>query len=188
MRFLVIFVIFIAIVTGCKTEKESEKSKTTGSANELLFTAPDSWIKEMPDSRMRRAQYKWPGVEGTADAECAVYVFPGTGGSVQDNLNRWYGQFKQPGDKSTEEIAEVKKRTVNNLPVTVVYLTGTYLKSMAQMTSGTDEEVPNSAMLAAIIETPHDPWFFKAVGPVQTIDHWRASFDEFVSSIKYVSD
>jgi hypothetical protein len=185
-----VFILSLAIITGCKTEKkvESGNSKTTGSPRLLHYSAPDGWVAENPSSRMRRAQFRWPGVEGAADAECAVYVFPGTGGTVQDNLSRWYGQFKQPQGVSTNEIADVEKKIVNDLPVTIVYVTGTYLKSMAQMSSGPAEEVPNSAMLAAIIETPDDPWFFKAVGPIQTVNHWRSSFNKFVSTIKYGTD
>jgi hypothetical protein len=134
---------------------------------------------------MRKDQYVLPGIDGAENAELAVFFFPGTGGGVEENLKRWYGQFKQPDGSAMEDHVEREKITVNGLPVTVVYLTGTYLKSMSpMMAGGPTEEFPGYAMLGAIVETADAPWFLKATGPQQTIDRWRASFDTFVQSFR----
>lgn len=188
MRFSIIaaFAAFM-FMFGCKSDQtKSDNTQTiTVHQNKLDYSVPDGWIKEEPKSRMRLAQFRLPGQNGVGDAELAVFVFPGTGGSVKDNLKRWYGQFKQPDGADSEEKADLKTLTVNGMNVTVVYLTGTYLQSASpMMMGGPVTEVPSSAMLAAIAETTTDPWFFKAVGPQSTIDHWRASFDEFVRSFR----
>ncbi len=147
---------------------------------------PDGWVSETPNSRMRRAQIRLPGPDSLEDAEMAVFVFPGSGGSVTDNLNRWYKQFKQPDGADSEERAEISKVRVNDLNVTIVYVTGTYLQSPSTMMMGAPvKEVPSAAMLAAIVETKTDPWFFKAVGPQSTIDYWRPVFNKFVHSFKW---
>ena len=39
-------------------------------------------------------------------------------------------------------------------------------------------------MVAAIVETSTDPWFFKTTGPQATIDHWRGEFEKFAGTIK----
>jgi len=134
---------------------------------------------------MRKDQYALPGVDGAGDGEMVVFFFPGAGGGVEDNLKRWYGQFKQPDGSATEEHVELKQVTANNLPVTLAYVTGTYLQSTSpMMMGGPVEERPDYSMLAAIVETAEAPWFFKATGPKKTIDHWRPSFDAFVKTFR----
>jgi hypothetical protein len=39
-------------------------------------------------------------------------------------------------------------------------------------------------MLAAVLETPHGPYFFKLVGPEKTVGHWAKSFSAFVKSAR----
>lgn len=177
-------IIFIGII-GCQS---GEKAEQTGStqlpSGDVLYTAPADWVEEKPTSSMRRAQFIWPGAEGAADAELAVFFFPGTGGTVQANLSRWYGQLKQPDGSPTAAVAKSEKRMVKDLPVTITYATGTYLKNtgMGMGEAHPTQELKDYALLAAIVETAHGPWFFKATGPDVTIQQWRQSFDEFVNT------
>ncbi len=150
----------------------------------LTYQVPKEWIQEEPQSRMRLSQYRLPGVNGKADAVMAEFHFPGTGGTVEANLQRWYGQFKQPDGSPTAHHAQRKEFEVNGMKVVVVYVTGTYLQSASGMMMGDVQEKPGYAMLAAIAETPAGPWFFKAVGPQETINHWRPAFEKFVQTFK----
>ncbi len=180
------------ILSGCKSKEKQESQSQMAAATvpappagEVLYTAPSGWVAQQPSSQMRKAEFRWPGVEGNEDAELAVFFFPGTGGSVQANLDRWYGQFKQPDGSATKERAHIQKVDVNGLAVTVTHVTGIYLKPQSpMMMGGPVDEKPNSAMLAAIVETANGPWFFKATGPEPTIAHWRPSFDELVKSMR----
>jgi hypothetical protein len=131
---------------------------------------------------MRKAQFKLPGKNHSLDAELAVFVFPGGGGGVQANIDRWIGQFKQPDGSSSEHKTEINKVISNDLPVTLVYTTGTYLSG--SMGGGNSQELPGFAMIAAIVETSRDPWFFKAIGPQETIDAWRPAFKDFANTFK----
>jgi len=191
-----VFSIFLAILIslyGCESDGKgnaNQQSENNGSgvppSGTVTFTAPSDWVKETPSSSMRKAQYKWPGQQGKGDAELAVFYFPGTGGSVEANLQRWFGQFKQPDGSPTTDHVSQKKLQVNGMQVTEVFVTGTYLKSTSpMMMQGPVEELPDYAMLAAIVETPNGPWFFKATGPEATIDFWRQSFDKFIKTFKY---
>jgi len=187
LRLILVSIIVIVLVFGCaeqKSDSENNNEKQLVSG-EISYSVPAEWQSEKPKSRMRKAQYRIPGVEGAGDAEMAVYVFPGTGGSVQANINRWISQFKQPDGSDSKEKTKIINITVNNMTVTKMYVTGTYLKSSSQMMmGGPKEEMQEYAMLAAIVETSKDPWFFKMTGPQKTIDSCQPEFDKFVNSFK----
>lgn len=183
MKNTLLFFVLIAIaIVGCSgsdnQNKENNSAGTTPSGH-LSYTVPEGWIKEQPSGSMRFAQYGLPGIDGMAPAELAVFF--NIGGSVEANLQRWYGQFEQPDGRKTEDLAETKKVTVDGLVVTVIYVTGTYSAS-AMMTGGQTSDKPGYAMLAAMVETSAGPWQFKATGPEKTLSYWRDSFDEFVQS------
>jgi hypothetical protein len=166
----------LLIFTACKSEKESvqtEMQAAHGAAateGTVVYQPPAEWIKE--------------GQGGAADAELGVFVFPGSGGAVQANIDRWVNQFTQPDGSASNEKAEISKIDNHGLQSTLVYVTGTYMKgAMGGPMSGTEEELPGYAMMAAIVETSGDPWFFKAVGPQRTIDYWRPSFETFIKTV-----
>jgi hypothetical protein len=91
----------------------------------LKWTPPAEW-KSSGTTSMRAATYPVTPVQGDHDpAECAVYFFGlGQGGSIQDNIERWEGQFKAPGDKPSP--AKVTKITIHGLPVTTIDVSGEY--------------------------------------------------------------
>jgi hypothetical protein len=174
------------IYQGCQSKEEKAQPKPLldrmVASGQLSYKVPDSWKEEKPSSTMRKAQFRLPGIEGADDAEMAVFVFPGGGGGVQANINRWIGQFKQPDGSDSMEKTEIKKLDNNGLKTTVIYVTGTYLKG--SMMGGPTTELKDYAMVAAIVETATDPWFFKTIGPKVTIDHWRSEFEKFTKSFK----
>ena len=177
----------IVLVLGCAEQKSDSENKSEKQlvSGEISYSIPAGWQSEKPKSSMRKAQYRIPGFEGADDAEMNVFVFPGTGGTVQANIDRWISQFKQPDGSDSKEKAKLINITVNNMSVTKMYVTGTYLKSSSpMMMGGSKEELPEYAMLAAIVETKRDPWFFKMTGPQKTIDSWQHEFDKFVNSFK----
>jgi len=185
LRIILISIIMIVLVFGCAEQKSDSENNSEMQLvpGEISYSVPADWQSEKPKSSMRKAQYKIPGIDGAGDAEMAVFVFPGTGGSVQANINRWISQFKQPDGSESKEKTKLINLTVNNMAVTKMYVTGTYLKSSSQMMmGGPKEEMTEYAMLAAIVETSKDPWFFKMTGPQRTIDHWQPEFDKFVNS------
>lgn len=140
---------------------------------------PKTWKREQPSSSMRIAQFAIPGKNGAGE----MIVFSGIGGSVDANLERWYGQFKPEGDESVSEGAEKKHFHVNELETTISFATGTYLKSSMGM-GGAVSEMKNYALLAAIIIAPDGPYYFKGTGPLSTMEENRHVFDAFVQSIE----
>ena len=184
--YLFLFSFLLVSCTKNDDQKQSgfkNQSYHTSEGGSLTWKAPTGWGEEVPASSMRKAQYRLPKVaEDTEDAMVAIFYFPGQGGSVQDNLDRWYGQFIQPDGKSTKEVAKVSKETVNNLPQTTVDVSGTYADQMRPMGPSTPKA--GFRLLGGIIETGSGPWFVKLTGPEKSVEHWKDSFNEFMKSFK----
>jgi hypothetical protein len=139
----------------------------------LEWTAPGGWVEEKPQYEIPTAQYRLPKIEGDMeDAVAAVFHFRGAGGTVDANLNRWYGQFVQPDGRPSAEAAKVKTAERNGLKQTTVDLSGTFVQSTTPM-GPVSAEKPNYRMLAGVIETASGPWFIKITGPEKTVAHWE---------------
>ena len=167
--FAAALILFLFI--GCG-KQQSEKAATADphamgmthgqSAGMINYKAPEGWVSEKPASSMRKAQYRIPGKNGGGDAELAVFNFPGTGGSTDANIQRWYGQFKHADGQGTGDDIQKEKVTANGLDVTLVYFTGTYLQSKnPNMMMGPKEEKPGYALLAAIVDVGDSPLVFQ---------------------------
>jgi hypothetical protein len=184
------FFCFILFSLNCSKSKQNQQTQTTAPSMESMpsgevdFTTPNNWIAEPPSNAMRKAQYKIPGASGSEDGELGVFFFQGAGGSVEANLSRWYSQFKQPDGSDTKDKVTSEKKEINGMPVTVVYVTGIYMKPRGGMMGGPVDEMKSYAMRAAIVETAGGPWFFKAVGPQTTIDKCFDGFNSMVQSFK----
>lgn len=155
-----------------------------GEAVGLRFTVPREWSRVPAPSDVRAAQWKLPHAPGDhEDAEVVMFFFGvGKGGGVQENLDRWYGQFTQPDGRPSRDAAVVAISTVNGLKVTAVDLAGTYKPGPT-----TDGPLPppkaGFRMLAAVIEGDDGPWFLRAIGPGKTIAAARPGFDATLASL-----
>jgi len=146
----------------------------------LSVVMPEGWRSTVPSSQMRTAEYLLPG-EGGADASLVVFYFgPDQGGSVEANIERWYGQFTQPEGGSTKERSRRTERTVGGLKVTMVDIPGTY--TGGGMGGGSPAALAGYRMLGAIVVAPRGPFFFKLVGPSASVERWGASFDQYLDS------
>ena len=151
-----------------------------GSAG-LKLTAPEGWQAMDPGAPSSSgfrvsgpiAVFKLEQVEGDAqDAVVRLTHFPGMKNiPVQAQLDRWFGQVSQPDGSSTKEKSKVDTWEKDGVKISVADMTG-----MMPPESGTVR------MIAAIIEHPNGPHFVKAVGPVNTIEHWRESIITYLKS------
>jgi len=151
-----------------------------GNLGALNVAIPSEWIQGTPSTSMRLAQYKMPGTAVNAgDAELAV--FNRIGGTVQQNLDRWVGQFSQADGSSSRNRAEFTKMSAGIYQVDRVYLEGSY---SAGMMGGSPAQNPNYGLLGYIVNMPDGAYYFKAVGPVETIKYWTTELDNFIGNIK----
>jgi hypothetical protein len=182
-----------ALATGCSDSPSSAPARSEASSKELQrvstqavlsFSVPRSWKAQAPGP-MRQAQLQLPRAEGDPEGgELIVSTFgAGQGGTVEANLERWFGMFERPDGKPAKDAAMVEKRTVNGLTVTSVDVSGTYV---AAVRPGAPEKhnKPGFRMLAAIVETPKGLWFFKLVGPEKTIAMHEKGFAAALETVK----
>lgn len=177
------------IMTGCdkkeaKTDSESPiemAGKESGGG--LTWNVPVDWTvgQEKP---MRLATYIIKPADGDTDsAECTVFYFgPEHGGEVDMNLQRWAGQFEQPDGGNSMDKAEIESEKRDDLKITTIDLTGTYLVTGAMMqVTGKKEDY---RLLGAIVEGPQGLVFFKMTGPQKTMESAAAGFDALLESIR----
>jgi hypothetical protein len=123
---------------------------------------------------MRAATYIIPAAEGDSEgAECAVFV--NLGGGVQANITRWIGQFEK-----TDGEPKKSSEKINELPVTIVDLSGTY-KGGGPMIGQPTMSKASYRLLGAIVEGPVGDIFFKLTGPAKTV---ASAQDEFYTMLK----
>src|SRR5262245_59976615 len=102
--------------------------ETTFKVSDFTFTAPAGWESVEVASPMRKAQLKVTDPKTKASADVIFFHFgPGDGGGTKANVDRWFGQFKEPRDKIHAKTDEV---TVGKHKVTYVEAEGTYMSGM----------------------------------------------------------
>src|ERR1700733_13505565 len=140
----------------------------------IRWTVPESWQSVASPSSMRIATYRIRPAPGDTDgAEVSVAR---AGGSKEANIQRWIGQFDDAGKDTREE------KTVRGLKVTIVTVSGTY-QGGGMMAGAATPAHAKWALLAAIVETPGMPYFFKLTGPLATAKAARSAFDTMIASI-----
>ena len=148
----------------------------------ITLTAPEGWTKKQPASRIIEAELAVPPAKG--DETPGRLTAMGAGGSVEDNISRWAGQFAGPGDAAVKP--KLDKLTVSGSDVQIVDLSGTYKDAPGGPFAGGKTVMrENYRMLGAIIQTKDaGNYFLKLYGPKATIDQAEKGFQEMVKSLK----
>lgn len=147
------------------------------------LSAPEGWQRVRPKSGIVETEFSIPGADDAATAGRMTVM--GAGGSVADNINRWFGQFSQPDGSSTKDRASTKTMKVAGCDVTLVDVAGTY-KDMpgGPFAGGAAIDRPNYRMLAAIVETPRGSReFLKFYGPAATVGAHADGFRRMVEGM-----
>ncbi len=132
-------------------------------AKGVTWKKPEKW-KDGPEKMMRMATFMIPPSEGDSD-EGEVSVSRAMG-SVEANVTRWRGQFKDSPE------AKVEDKEVAGIKTTLVEIEGTWMP---------DKE--GWKMVVAMMHTKGQAHFFKMWGPKKTIDDARSDFDGLLGSI-----
>lgn len=175
MRFVRTLVISAACVAVVITAHAGDASFVAG---DFTFSVPAAWRSVAPSSPMRKAELRVPGPAGTGDSgEALVTVFhfgPGEGGGVQQNVDRWLGQF---GDDREKIGAATAKETIGKTPVTFARARGTFQSGMP----GTPATpIEGQALLGAILESPAGDVYVKMTGPAPTVDKAEPAFVQMI--------
>lgn len=133
-------------------------------AASFTFEAPSDWISSPPSGSMRIAQWTLPGEAGPAEA--VVFHFAG-GGGTQANLERWAGQVPVEGEANPLESA-----------ILFEGMAGPY------RTASVDKANDEVRIIATVIETEGDPWFFKLTGPPTTLGAHLPAYKEALATFR----
>jgi hypothetical protein len=153
----------------------------------IQSTAPAEWKAEKPQFGTRLHQFRLPKAEGDKeDAEVTVSYFgQGQGGGVNENVQRWKGQFVPPTGKSIDDVAKVEKMKVGDVEVTYLDVQGTYKSRNPPFDPNAKEELkPDSRMIAVYLATKTGPHFIRCVGPAKTVEQYKKGFDEWLKAFK----
>jgi hypothetical protein len=148
------------------------------SAAGVHWNAPASWKSQAPRP-MRAATYVVQAApDDKEDGECGIYYFgQGKGGSVDDNMKRWIGQFEPP-----QQEAQPRQRTISGLNVTTIDLSGTYTGAGGPMAT-TKTIKPGYRLLGAIVEAPEGLIFIKFTAPAKTVAANQVNFENLLKSL-----
>jgi hypothetical protein len=177
---------------GAAVLRAEDKPADTKSAEGEAFTvgegavslkAPATWVKKKPATRIVEHEFEIPAIEG--DTRASRTTIMGAGGTIEDNLNRWYGTFIQPDGADTKDKAKVKVITVDGQEVHLVDIAGTYNDKPAPFQPGPSVMRENYRMLAAIIVTKQaGNYFVKFYGPEKTVAANEQSFLKMIEGLR----
>lgn len=154
------------------------------SGPELKYDVPADWERTPVKSAMRKAQFRIPGASADKDGEMIVFFFgAGQGGPTEANLARWRSFFTTPDGKPVPDDSVVTDRfEAGDIKVTTIDLAGLY--NDTTMNPGATPSTDIKRLLGAVVETPGGNWFFKGVGPPDTMGTHREKFLELLRSVK----
>ena len=179
---LTAFVSFAAAVPAA-AQAVAENTRTFSIAGgSFLLEAPAGWKRVQPKSGIVETEFSIPSA---GDLPAGRMTVMGAGGSVQANVDRWYGQFAQPDGSATKDKATTKTLKLAGSTVTLVDVSGTY-KDMpgGPFAGGKTVERPDYRMLAAIVETADlGSYFLKFYGPAATVAREADGFRTMVEGM-----
>lgn len=157
---------------------QARKAPSAPVAGGIQWEVGGPFMAKPPANAMRAADYQIMGEAGPANM--AVFYFGPNAGAVDANVQRWVGQFTKPDGTPIGDAYKTSTKTVGNMTVTVVDVEGNFGGGMmpgAQSATG-------QRMLAAIVQGPQGPVFFKMTGPKATVDGAQEAFDKMLTTFK----
>ena len=159
-------------------KKEGNDQAIVIADGKLQLTAPKPWTRKEPQTSIVEHEFAIPPVEG--DEQGGRMTVMGALGSIDANIDRWKGQFSQPGG---EDKSRIKKKQVAGLDVHLVDISGTFKDMRGPFAPATER--PNYRMLAAIIETKNaGNYFVKFYGPEKMVAKNEKAFHELIESLE----
>ena len=146
--------------------------------DDITLSVPATWKQQPPANKLRLAQFLIPAAEGEEfPAELVISSFPGGGGGVNQNLDRWTGQFANEGRK-----VKVTSGTSPQGEYVLHDVTGTYLYTAGGPFAGGKKEARANHRSMSVVLTIKDKanYFIRLTGPEKSInaaaEAFRASF------------
>lgn len=177
---LVTMAAFCAIATQTCGPLQADDEKPAAETIELAegkmqLTAPESWKKTQPATNIVEYEFAVDAAEG--DAAGGRLTIMGAGGSVEQNIERWEGQF------SDTNRSDKTKKKVAGCEVHLVDLSGTFKDQRGPFAPATMRK--DYRMIAAIIVSEKSgKYFVKLYGPEKTIAANKEAFDKMIDGLQ----
>ena len=163
----------LSIAEDAKEEKEAK----TIDLRKFQLTAPEGWERQKPKSRIVEHEFSAPASEGD-DVGVRITMMH-SGGTIDDNIDRWRGQFAEIDPDNTKE---PETRTIAGQEVRVVDISGSFMDRPNPMAAGVERE--NYRMLAAIVVLKEGNFFVKLTGPRRTLSDQEENFNALLDSLE----
>lgn len=152
----------------------------------LKFDAPAEWKSQKPSRPTRLAEYDLSGDAAPGTTTVVLTAFPPRGAmaELEPNMKRWMASFMTPdGEKLSREAVDVSEKTVNDLKVTVVKMSGRYLApaSMGGTGAMTDDV---QRMVMMMVPTAESVFFLRLQGPEAAVKAAEEKLDAVIGSFK----
>lgn len=135
------------------------------------YDAPAGW-ESLPPSNLREVSFKVKG-DGTAEGQVfASKLRSGSGGTFEQNVQRWQQQVGMPVSASVPDDLGEK--------VNVAGKEGRLLDFV-----GPEEASPRMRQLIAMVDRGAYTWFFKIIGPPELVEKEKQAFIKFVGSVRF---
>jgi hypothetical protein len=165
---LAVSILFSLIATALPAEESSGSVKIEA----FKFALPEGWKSVTPSSPMRKAQLEI--ARGPEKAEVTFFHFGADqGGSVADNISRWYAQF--PGSEKNRITENVQ---VGAVKITFAMTDGTFSSGMP---GGPTTPMEGYALCGAILESASGNVFVKMTGPNAVVKASTEAFKKMIS-------
>ena len=150
----------------------AEQPASSVKVGAFTFALPEGWKSVTPSSAMRKAQLEI--TQGSDKAEVTFFQFgAGEGGSVADNVARWFAQFPGSDDKRKSETVQA-----GSVKITYVTTEGTFSSGIP---GGPTAPMSGYALCGAILESADGSVFIKMTGPEAVVKSSTEAFKKMVS-------
>jgi hypothetical protein len=138
------------------------------SSSELNFTLPPGWTRE-PNANSMRILTLSTG--GDKPAQIIVSRLSANFGGMLMNLTRWRGEVGLPPAESDADLKET--------PIKIGPIVGSQIDMSGP---GKDGSTPTRSLIARCPQGD-SVWFFKILGPAETVAQQQAAFEAFLASV-----
>jgi len=149
-------------------KKEAAREVKVG---DITLAVPAAWKQQAPANRLRLAQFEIPASgDDKEPAELSIFNF-GAGGTVDQQVERWKGQFLPENRKFSMEQGKVELGEY-----VLVELSGTFKKPVGPPVLRKTVAMPGAAMHVAMVSTEKGIYFLKLVGLQSTVNAAASDF------------
>ncbi len=183
----------LAGVSACGDTPAEITPNGTGPAERTLkplkWAVPPTWSEtESSPTQARRAGYKVPKAGSDKEDGELLVLFFGTGanGDRDKQWQPWFEQF----DGNPKADAVRKDMNVRGMPVETFEFMGAYKLNMGNRRPGQTKSPVQMVkkdfrMIGAVVKTPdRGNWFFRLVGPDETVLAAREPFFQMLESVE----